>query len=188
MRLDMVAVVSPAVSPWCRSFSQTHPLAIQTASPYRSTLHAANPSAAFGIDCYCAPGTLRRGLGNVLRYGATKHMVQHNAFCGQPQWDRLPPADLTVCVLATEVIPDSARLSFYFTLTGPRCLAYKTKTLECLVPGSGSLMLLVARSTWTLHYHRSQSHGYMSSAAMLTGHPIWDMRAFCLQVIAFESS
>ena len=64
----------------CRAFSQTPPLAIQTASPYRNTLHAANPSAAFGIDCYCAPGTLRRGLGNVLRYGATKHRLQHPDF------------------------------------------------------------------------------------------------------------
>ena len=37
--------------------------------PYRSTLHAANPSAAFIINRYCVPGTLRRGLRNVLRYG-----------------------------------------------------------------------------------------------------------------------
>jgi hypothetical protein len=58
-------------------------------------------------------------------------------------WDRLPPADLTVCVLATEVIPDSARWSFYFTLTGPRCLAYKTKNPGCLSQGPCRLVLIV---------------------------------------------
>ena len=35
---DMVAVVSPTVSPWCRAFSQTPPLAIQTARPCSGTV------------------------------------------------------------------------------------------------------------------------------------------------------
>ena len=127
MRLDMVAVVSPAVSP--------------CAEPSRKLLHLRykpprHIEAHYMQRTHLLPlvliATVRPGHfaeASVMCFD----MVPQNpwyAFCGPPQWDRLPPADLTVCVLATEVIPDSARSSFYFTLTGPRCLAYKTKTLE----------------------------------------------------------
>ena len=184
----MVAVVSPTVSPWCRAFSQTIPNAIQTAWPYRSTLHAANPSAAFGIDCYCVPGTLRRGLRNVLRYGATKHRLQHPDFVVNHSG-----TVSHLLILLSVFSPQRSSQTPPVCLFRVRWLALvawriKQKTLECLVPGSGSLMLLTARSTWTLFDHRSRSHGYIRSVAMLAGHPDWDMCASCWRVTLVESS
>ena len=138
MRLDMVAVVSPAVSPWCCAFSQTSPLAIQTASPYRSTLHAANPSAAFGIDCYCVPGTLRRGLGNVLRYGATKHRVQQVCFVVNHS-GTVSHLLILLSVFSPQrssQTPPVRPISCTPALTLVALRRIKQKTLECLVPGS----------------------------------------------------
>ena len=47
MCFKMVAVVSPTASPFCRSFSQTTPNAIQTTKPYWSTLTRRSPAPEY---------------------------------------------------------------------------------------------------------------------------------------------
>ena len=54
-------------------------------------------------------------------------------------------------------IQDSARLAhLLYAGTRPRCVwRIKRRTLECLVPGSGSSNYITTRSTWTLPCHDS---------------------------------
>ena len=65
----------------------------------------------------------------------------------------------------------------------------KQKTLECLVPGSGSLVLLTARSTWTLpdHYPQLYEHRLTGISTMLVGNPASWAGALS-EVIEVESS